>query len=231
MDGARPSPNIWGSPGIYEIENTAFDREGLVWNALRHIAGDAPWAGADVLDIGCGTGFHLPMFAGRARSVTGVEPHHDLAAIARRRTRRLPSVSVLDGLADALPVADHAVDFAHARWAYFFGPGCEPGLAELDRVMRPGGFAAILDNDPTRSQFGAWFRRGFPSVQADRIDAFWIAQGWNRCPVETAWDFDTRDDLEAVVRIELPAAAADEALATHTGLHVDYAVNVWWRAF
>ena len=52
----------------------------------------------------------------------------------------------------------------HARWAYFFGPGCEPGLAELDRVMRPGSRAFVIDNDPTRSTFGDWFRRGYPQV-------------------------------------------------------------------
>ena len=46
------------------------------------------WAGRDVLDLGCGTGFHLPRFAETARTVVGVEPHPDLVALARRRTRR-----------------------------------------------------------------------------------------------------------------------------------------------
>ena len=52
----------------------------------------------------------------------------------------------------------------HARWASFFGPGpgCEPGLAELDRVLRRGGTAFVIDNDASRSTFGAWFRRSLP---------------------------------------------------------------------
>ena len=45
------------------------------------------------------------------------------------------------------------------------------------------------------------------------------------------WSFASRADLEAVVRIELPPAAADEALAAHAGTEVDYAVNLWWREF
>lgn len=228
MDGARPSPNIWGHPGTYEIENRAFDREGLVWSAIAEFAS---WAERDVLDIGCGTGFHLPHFALEARSVTGVEPHHDLAAIARRRTRRLENGRVLEGLADALPLDDASVDFAHARWAYFFGPGCEPGLAELDRVVRPGGIAVILDNDPTRSTFGGWFRSGFPDVDPAIVEAFWTERGWSRTEVLTSWVFETRDDLESVVRIELPPAAADAALEDQSGLIVDYAVNLWHRAF
>ena len=101
----------------------------------------------------------------------------------------------------------------HARWAYFFGPGCEPGLAELDRVMRAGGRAFVIDNDPTRSTFGGWFRRGYPDVDPDVVARFWQDQGWERHPVETAWTFDSREDLEAVVRIEFNAEVAEEILA------------------
>ena len=64
---------------------------------------------------------------------------------------------------------------------------------------------------------------------------FWAAQGWQREPVLTRWVFDTLADLEAVVRIELPGPAAEQALAEHAaaggGTEVDYAVDVWWRRF
>jgi hypothetical protein len=119
----------------------------------------------------------------------------------------------------------------HARWAYFFGPGCEPGLAELDRVVRRGGTAVVVDNDPTRSTFGAWFRRGYPEVDPDAVERFWSMRGWTRTPVDMGWRFTSRADLEAVVRIELPAAVAEAVLAEHEGLEVDYAVNVWSKDF
>ena len=61
--------------------------------------------------------------------------------------RTLPNVEVRQGTAQRLPVPDSSIDVMHARWAYFFGPGCEPGLAELDRVMRRGGTAFVIDND------------------------------------------------------------------------------------
>lgn len=228
VPGARPSPNIWHHPGVYEIENRAFDRAGVLGRTLRALAS---WDERDVLDIGCGTGFHLAGFAAAARSVVGLEPNGALAAIARRRTRRLAHVTVVEGLADALPLPDSSVDLVHARWAYFFGPGCEPGLAELDRVVRPGGRAFVIDNDPTRSTFGSWFARGFPAVDARAVEAFWTRRGWEWIRLDLAWDFDTRDDLEAVVRIELPGPVADDALSGHQGLHVDYAVNLWTRGF
>jgi len=191
----------------------------------------ASWDGRTVLDVGCGTGFHLPRFAATAASVLGVEPHGDLVALARRRTRRLPNVTVLAGTAQALPLPDASVDVVHARWAYFFGPGCEPGLAELDRVVRRGGTAFVIDNDPTRSTFGSWFRRGYPEVDPVAVERFWSTRGWTRTPVDMRWSFTSRADLESVVRIEFSAAVADAVLAEHEGTEVDYAVNLWARGF
>ena len=191
----------------------------------------ASWSGRTVLDLGCGTGFHLPWFASTAASAIGVEPHHGLAAIARRRTRRLPNVNVVEGTAQALPLPDSSIDVAHARWAYFFGPGCEPGLAELDRVVRRGGTALVVDNDASRSTFGGWFRRGYPTVDPVAVERFWSTHGWTRTPVDMGWRFGSRADLEAVVRIEFAADLADQILAAHEGVEVDYAVNVWSKDY
>ena len=208
------------------MENLAVDRAGRIEEAMRS-HGD--WSGRDVLDIGCGSGFHLPRFAATARSVTGVEPHPPLATLARRRTRALTNVTVLEGMAEALPVPDASVDVAHARWAYFFGPGCEPGLRELDRVMRRGGTAYVIDNDSTRSTFGGWFRRGYPKVRHPA--EFWARHGWSRHPVDITWEFDSRADFEAVVRIEFDEKTADSVIAHHVGTSVDYAVDLWWKQF
>jgi ubiquinone/menaquinone biosynthesis C-methylase UbiE len=190
------------------------------------------WADRTVLDLGCGSGFHLPRFAGTAARVVGVEPHPGLQRLAQRRTRDLPGVSVLLGAAQALPLPDASVDVVHARWAYFFGPGCEPGLAELDRVIRRGGTALIIDNDGSRSTFGAWFRRGYPHLPPPaEIERFWAQRGWTRTPVDMGWRFESRADLEAVVRIEFKADVAEQIIRHHQGVEVDYAVNLWSKDF
>jgi ubiquinone/menaquinone biosynthesis C-methylase UbiE len=222
--GAIRSPNIWAHPATYELENLAVDRDGLIEDAMR---ARADWAGRIVLDIGCGSGYHLPRFATTASQVYGVEPHPGLVRLAVRRTRSLPQVTVLAGTAQALPLPDRSVDVVHARWAYFFGPGCEPGLAELARVVRRGGTVFVVDNDATRSTFGGWFRRGYPGVDPAAVERFWSRRGWTRTPLDLEWRFDDRADLEAVVRIEFAADLADAILAEHAGTTVDYAVNLW----
>lgn len=191
----------------------------------------APWAGRTVLDVGCGTGYHLPRFAEDAAAVVGVEPHTALARRARARTRGLPHVKVRRGVAQDLPLRSASVDVVHARWAYFLGPGCQPGLAELDRVVRRGGTAFVIDNDGTRSTFGGWFLRGYPTVDPEQVERFWSYRGWTRHPLDLAWEFDSRADFEAVVRIELPTELAEEVLASYDGSSVDYAVNLWSRQF
>ncbi len=224
-----PSPNIWATPEVYELENLASDRAGVIDRAIE---GLYPLPGADLLDVGCGTGFHLPRFAERGARVVGVEPHLPLVRRAADRLRaRASRARVLAGAAEALPFADRSVDVAHARWAYFFGPGCEPGLAELARVLRPGGVACLVDNDATRSTFGEWFTRGYPAYDPVAVQRFWDRQGFETVPLTIEWTFERRADLEAVVRIELPAAAAEAALAGHEGLTVDYAVALRWRRY
>ncbi|MDC5696379.1 class I SAM-dependent methyltransferase [Intrasporangium calvum] len=229
MSDIIPSPNIWDTPDVYEVENRGVDRDDVIGTAMREVL---DWADRDVIDIGCGTGYHLPMFAATARSVLGIEPHPPLAVLAAQRVSDLPNCSVREDGAASIGVPDASFDVAHARWAYFFGPGAEPGLAELYRVMRPGGAAFVIDNDASRSTFGSWFRRALPTYDPRAVERFWTRQGWSRERLDIRWDFDTREEFESVVRIEFAPDHADLILAEHpeaTG--VDYAVNLWWRRY
>ncbi|MEJ7744066.1 MAG: class I SAM-dependent methyltransferase [Nocardioidaceae bacterium] len=173
----------------------------------------------------------MPRFATEAASVVGVEPHGDLVMWARQRTRRLDNVKVLLGSAQHLPLADDSTDVAHARWSYFFGPGCEPGLRELGRVMRRGGTAFVLDNDATASTFGRWFAGSLPMHDAEAADRFFSRVGWSVQRLLTSWKFESRADFEAVVRIEFAPDYAARILAEHTGTSVDYSVTLRFRHY
>ncbi|HEU4491105.1 MAG TPA: class I SAM-dependent methyltransferase [Jiangellales bacterium] len=215
MRGAVASPNIWQHPQVYEVLNRANDPDGGVDAVLRDIR---PWDDAVVVDVGCGTGFHLPGYAATARTVVGVEPHPGLAATARRRCAGQKSVWVRRGTAQELPLPDASVDLVHARWAYFLGPGCEPGLAEARRVLRHGGTVAVVDVDPEVGDYGRWFRAAYPAHDPATVDRFWARQGFTTVRVATRWTFGSRDDVAAVLAVEFPPEVVSRAVAETSGL-------------
>ncbi|GAA0421578.1 methyltransferase type 11 [Acrocarpospora corrugata] len=226
--GAVPSPNIWHNPQIYELENRAVDPDGVIDSAIQ---GVRTWVDATILDIGCGTGYHLPGYAATARQVIGVEPHPELAALAIRRCAPLRNVSVQVSTAQALPVPDTSVDVAVARWAYFFGPGCEPGLKELSRAVRRGGAAFVVDLDASRGAFGEWFRESAPTYSVRTVEEFWSRQGWERVTLDPRMVFARRSELEAVLRIEFTPAVAKRAIRETAGVEIPYPTILRWRAF
>lgn len=232
LPGVHVAPNIQTAPDVYEIENLAADPEGRIEDAMQTVAN---WRGKDVLDLGAGTGFHLPRFHTLARHVFGVEPHarSRLRAMRRAVELGLERVSILNGSAEQLPLRDHSIDICHARFAYFFAPDCEPGLIELERVMRPGGTAFVIDNDLQHGTFARWLREhpAWQAADGPTIEAFWQAHGWSLTRIASAWRFGSRADLEAVVRLEFGDSLAARLLREHQGLSVDYHYCLYHRTY
>jgi SAM-dependent methyltransferase len=231
--GVHRSPNIVDNPAIYEVENLAADRECLIEAAIDKIK---PWDGMVLADVGAGSGFHAVRFAKTAKHVIAVEPVHQLRLAIERRANEqgAGNLSVVAGSAELTGLADNSIDIAHARFAYFFGPGCEAGLLEIQRVMRPGGAFFVIDNDWRHGQFAEWLRLS-PAAQyfdsPDVIDHFWSSQGFDVLQIDSSWTFDVRAHLDAVVRIEFPTEFAGRILARHHGNTVSYSYRMFWRTY
>lgn len=235
--GATPpdwvrAPNIAGDPTVYERENEAIARDGRLDAALAAIA---PWDGVDLLDIGCGTGFWLPRYAERARTVVGVEPDPQLVGAAQARTGGAASIAALPGSAERLPLDTDTIDIAHARFAYFFGAGAEAGLDEVARVLRPGGTLLAIDNSWRSGEFAELLRAstvGNAAVDPDETDAWWAERGAVRHEIEGGWQATSADELERILRIEFPSEIVDEFVRGRTAsaeLSYRFAVYEWRR--
>lgn len=221
-----PAPNIGRHPDVYEWENEAIARDGRLDAAL---ANTAPWTDRVLLDVGCGTGFWLARYGEQAAEVIGVEP--DPTLLARARARALPDhIRVLHGSAEHLPLDDHSVDVVHARFAYFFGAGAERGLAEVRRVLRPGGVFIAVDNDWSGGDFADLLSDavgGNASHDPEAIAAWWATRGARRVRVDAGWAARTPSELEQILRIEFPADTVDRFVARHRSASLTYRVALY----
>jgi len=106
-------------------------------------------AGERVLDVGCGTGsltFALPAHADVA-SVEAIDYEQQFVDAARERNHD-PRINIRQGDACHLPFADAAFDRALSMLVLHFVSNAQRAVAEMRRVVRPGGIAAaaVWDN-------------------------------------------------------------------------------------
>jgi len=109
-----------------------------------------PRPGERVLDIGSGPGYLAATLAervGRSGTVCAVDPSPAMNALAERKAVGLPQLTVELGDALALPFPDGGFDAAVATQVYEYVADMPAALAELRRVLRPGGRALILDTE------------------------------------------------------------------------------------
>jgi ubiquinone/menaquinone biosynthesis C-methylase UbiE len=141
-----------------------------------------------VLDAGCGTGVVAAALAERAH-VTGVDPEPEMLAVARRRLP--PEVELLRASAEELPFADASFDAAVLRLVVHLLDRPR-ALAELRRVLAPGGRLVVATFDPAHFD-GFWLNRLLPSLE--RIDRA-------RFPTPDELRAELRDAGFGAVRIE-----------------------------
>jgi arsenite methyltransferase len=104
----------------------------------------APRPGEHIVDIGAGPGFLAAELAAEGARVVAVDTSASMRELARARG---VDFAVEDGSAEALPLADGSVDAAVATQVLEYVPDVPGALAEIRRVLRPGGRVLLLDTD------------------------------------------------------------------------------------
>jgi ubiquinone/menaquinone biosynthesis C-methylase UbiE len=122
----------------YERARPAYVEEAVDW-ALGRL-GLAP--GGRVLDLAAGTGKLTRQLLARGLDVVAVEPGDEMRAVLEHE---LPGVEALAGRAEAIPLGDASVDGIAVGQAFHWFE-TESALAEMHRVLRPGGGFALLWN-------------------------------------------------------------------------------------
>ena len=141
----------------------------------RFLVDRLPREGGHVLDVATGTGLVAQELLRRGFRVTGLDQSTEM--LARARERFADRVELVEGSADELPFDDASFD--HLTFTYLLRYVDDPAatLAELARVVRPGGTVAMLEFGVPRGiwrpAWNLWVGVGLPV--AGRL----ISPGWH----------------------------------------------------
>jgi SAM-dependent methyltransferase len=147
---------------FYRRVAASLERAGAAEHRDRLLAG----LSGRVVEVGAGTGLNFSHYPSTVSEVIAVEPEPYLRARAAEAARSAPvPVRVVDGTADAIPLADVSMDAAIASLVLCSVPDQASALGEVRRVLRPGGELRFYEH--VAAADARLFRR------QQRIDPVW----------------------------------------------------------
>jgi ubiquinone/menaquinone biosynthesis C-methylase UbiE len=177
-------------------------------------------AGADVLDVGCGTGATAILAAelvGREGRVIGVDlsARTVTRARAKARARGVRNASFVVADMGELALAGGSVDAVISAFSIFFAPDMEAQVRKLWRLVRPGGQLAIT----------TWGPRSFePALSAWRWAVEQVSPG--TVPVRLPWD--RLAEVPAVRGLLSAAGIPDAEVVAEEGHQALRSPEDWW---
>ncbi|HLQ19297.1 MAG TPA: methyltransferase domain-containing protein [Tabrizicola sp.] len=154
-----------------------------------------------VLDIGCGTGqtlLQLARLVGPDGGVIGVDAAPLLLDVARRRTRRVCQIGLIEADAQALDLSDESADAVYSRFGVMGFRDPVAAFANLNRILRPGGGLAFV----------CW-----RALQENELDHFPLfTAGFGEAIDNTPFRFSDPDTIRQTLAL---AGFRDIAIAPH----------------
>jgi SAM-dependent methyltransferase len=122
-----------------------------------------------VLDVGCGTGALAVRLAARGLDVVGVDPSAEMLSVLSKRGPGIEAV-VADGAALPFPDGEFDLSYCVAVMHHIAEPtAVRRTLAEMVRVVRPGGRVIVWDHNPTNPYWPIVMRRVPQDIGDERL--------------------------------------------------------------
>lgn len=128
-------------------------------------------AGEKVLDVGCGMGLltrEMALAVGAKGQVVGIDNSEPMITLAQHRCAAFPQITLRAQSVESLPDPDNSYDVVTCTQLLLYLPDVAATLAEMQRVLKPGGRIAVIETDwrgvvfdtmddaLTRRLFDAW---------------------------------------------------------------------------
>jgi arsenite methyltransferase len=152
----------------------------------------------DLLEVGFGGGALLAaMLPATGGEVIGVDLSETMVRRARRRFRGRARLRLLRASAEKLPLANGSADKAASVNSLYFWPDPPAALAELARVIRPGGRLVLAFEPPEELRKWRGHRFGFRLFEVREVEALMAAAGF--VAISVAWGRGRNPDLFCVL--------------------------------
>ena len=151
---ADPNRELWEQHAGWWIEGFTDGADPEYTEQILPIAGSELAGFGRVLDVGCGDGQIARLLAGAGATVVGIDPTWNQLRIAIERGG---GPSYVRAPADALPFGDTAFDAAVACLVFEHIDAVDAAIAEVARVLRPGGRFGLFLNHPLLQTPGSGF--------------------------------------------------------------------------
>lgn len=211
-------------------------REDYQGNILPALEAIRPLAGLEVVEMGAGTGRFTAMLAPLARRIVALDNSRHMLGVAQAKLRGIGSGnwSLCVGDNRRLPLAPACADVALAGWS--FGHATvwyedrwrdEIGraLAEMGRVLRPGGTAVIFETLGTGSEE--------PKPPTETLAAYYAylegEQGFSSTWIRTDYRFESLAEAEELARFFFGDDMAAQ-VAANEWVILPECTGIWWRS-
>ena len=181
MSGTQSTEELTASYTRWRLSRLGQITDALEQQLLFQLIGSV--AGKTLLDVGCGDGAFASKFVRLGAIVTGLDADPLMIAAARRRTAiEATRLQLVEGQAESLPFEDAAFDCVLAVTVLCFVRDTGRAVAEMARVLKPGGRLVI-------GELGRW--------------SLWAAQrrirGWFGNSTWRAANFRTNTELRSFI--------------------------------
>ena len=223
MDLSERSECYYAEAGIYDLFSRCEDAPARVFSLLLPRI-----EGKTLLDLGCGSGKYVRLFAPRARAVIGVDASARQLEIAAECTKDFPSVRLIRASAERTGLPAESADVILCSW--MLGTIADPrrrmrAVREAERLLKPGGMMFFVENDE-----GGEFEdiRGRTDDPLKRTEAYneWLVStaGLTVCDRIASWfEFASLDETRRVIA----AIWGDEAAGRVRSRRIEHRIIIF----